>query len=89
MKEGDELVLLRIAQPKHAHRHVEIVFDLGLGPAGHLLNRPCWAVAGSDIEGVDIARVVEMHQLFQALDVAVVEKLLLEVGPWGFGGRTL
>src|SRR4029077_7210812 len=30
-----------------------------------------------------------MHELFQALDVAIVEELFLKVRPWGFGCGTL
>jgi len=34
-----------------------------------------------------ISGVIEVHQLLQALDVAVMEELLLEVRPGSLGGR--
>jgi len=73
-------------------RRVQIVRDLFHRPAGHPLNRSWRAVSGSDREGkAGVARVVEMYELFQALDVAVVKEPLLEV--WfsdaGFSGGTL
>src|SRR5260370_3744591 len=36
-----------------------------------------------------VARIVEMYELLQALNVAVVKEPLLEVRPGGFGSRTL
>src|SRR2546430_13483495 len=49
------------------------------------------AVPGSDVElkCENVARVVEVHELLQALDVAIVEELLLEVRSWSLRGRTL
>ena len=46
---------------------------------------------GSDVElkCENVARVVEVHELLQALDVAIVEELLLEVRSWSLRGRTL
>src|SRR5205807_5092022 len=41
-----------------------------------------WFPAGSALksrEGVHVARVVEVYELFQALDVTIVEELFLEV----------
>src|SRR5258708_21019670 len=43
----------------------------------------------SDLVCILIARIVEMYELLQALNVAVVKESLLEVGPGGFGSRTL
>ena len=37
----------------------------------------------------DVARIVEVDELLQALDVAVVKELLLEVRPGRLGGGTL
>src|SRR6202011_1752878 len=84
-----ELVLILIRQAEVTNRHVDVVRDLGRWPAVHLLSLSCWAVPGSDGEGVDIACVIEMHELLQALDVAVVKELLLEVRPWCFCSGTL
>src|SRR5882762_2704628 len=89
LEEGNDLVLLRIGQPKHTDRHVLVVLDLRHRPAVYLFGFPCWAVPGSDVKGKDIARVVEVDELLQALDVAVVEERLLEVRPGSLGGRTL
>src|ERR1700730_15947565 len=46
-------------------------------------------MSGSDRIRILVARIVEMHELLQALNVAVVKEPLLEVWPGGFGGRTL
>src|SRR5260370_11056169 len=46
-------------------------------------------MSGSDRVRILVARIIEMNELLQALNVAVVEKTLLEVGPGGFGGGTL
>src|SRR6202007_3475329 len=79
-QEGHDLVLLRVRQAEHPRRCVEIVRDLFHRPAGHPLNRPWWAVSGSDRVGeTGVTRVVEMYQLFQALDVAVMKELLLAI----------
>src|ERR1700758_759647 len=91
-QEGNDLVLLRVRQAEHTRRRVEVVRDLFHRPAGHPLNRPWWAVSGSDRVGeTGVTRVVEMYQLFQALDVAVMKELLLEVRfpRAGFGGGAL
>src|SRR5579864_6016303 len=49
-----------------------------------LLSGPCRAVSALDGKWVYITSVVKVDELLQALDVAVVEELLLEVGPWSF-----
>src|SRR6266404_5672997 len=69
--------------------HVKIVLDLGQRPAIYFFGLSFRAVPGSDVEGVDIARVVEVHELLQALDVAVVEELLLKVRPRSLGRGAL
>src|ERR1700730_14413938 len=46
-------------------------------------------MSGGDRVRILVARIVEMYELFQSLNVAVVEKTLLEVGPGSFGRRTL
>ncbi len=92
LQEGDDLVLFRIRQAEHTRRRVEIVWDLFHRPAGHPLDGSWRAVSGSDWLGkAGVARVVEMYELFQALDVAVVKEPLLEVrfSGAGFGGGTL
>src|SRR6202035_2352741 len=61
-------------------------------PAGYPLDCSFRAVSRSDRVGkAGVARVVEMHELLQALDVAVVKERLLEVRFPGasFGGGTL
>src|SRR6201987_299546 len=97
-QEGNDLVLLRVRQAEHPRRCVEIVRHFFHRPAGHPLNRPWWAMSGSDWIGkLGVARIVEVHQLLEALDVAVVEEFLLEVryrlpvrvGQAGYGGGTL
>src|SRR5712664_998688 len=97
-QEGNDLVLFRIRQAEHTRRRVEVVRDLFHRPAGHPLNGSWRAVSGSDVLGkTGVARIVKMYELFQALDVAVMEEFLLEVryripvrvGLAGFGGGTL
>src|SRR5207245_1697594 len=86
LQERDDLVLLLIRQAEIAGRTVEVLRDLRPGPAVHFLGRSRRAVSGGDVEGIEIARIVEVHELLQALDVSIVEELLLEVGPWRLGG---
>src|SRR5258706_5053382 len=71
---------------------VLIVRTLFHRQAGHFLNRSFRAVSGSDVLGkAGVARVVEMYELLQALDVAVMKELFLEIRfpGAGFGGGTL
>src|SRR5207244_9357958 len=89
LQERDDLVLLLIRQAEIAGRTVEVLRNLRPGPAVHFLGRSRRAVSGGDVEGIEIARIVEVHELLQALDVPIVEELLLEVGPWRLGGGTL
>ena len=42
-------------------------------------------VSGSDVERIDIARIVEMHKLLEA----IVEELFLEIRSRRLGGRAL
>ena len=79
LQEGNELVLLRIGQTEPSGRHVYIVRDLGHRPAVDLLDCSRRAMSGSDGERIHVARIVEMHELLQAFDVAVVKELLLEI----------
>src|SRR5258708_11277866 len=46
-------------------------------------------MSGSDRVRILVARIVEMYELLQALNVAVVKEALLEVRTGGFGGGTL
>src|SRR5437588_2465777 len=91
LQEDDELVLLVIRQAEITDRHVDVVRDLRHGPAVYFFGRSLRAVSGRDIELElrDVACVVEVDELLQALDIAVVEELLLEVRPGRLGGRTL
>src|ERR1700730_11021487 len=79
-QEGDDLVLLLIGQAEHPRRCVEIVRHFFHRPAGYFLDRSFRAVSRSDRVGkAGVACVVEMYELLQALDVAVVKERLLEV----------
>jgi hypothetical protein len=89
LQEGNDLVLLLIRQAEFTRRPVNIVRNLGHGPAVHFFGRSCRAVSGSDREWKHVARIVEVDELLQALDVAVVKELLLEVRPGRLGGGTL
>jgi len=89
LEEGHDLVLLRIGQAQLTNRHVKVVGNLGHRPAVYFFGLSCRAVPRSYREGVYVARIIEVYELLQALDVAVVEELLLEVRPWSLGRRTL
>src|SRR5712692_2489449 len=89
LEERNDLVLLRIAQAQLTNRHVKVVGNLGHRPAVYFFGFSCRAVPRSYREGVYVARIIEVHELLQALDVAVVEELLLEVRSWSLRGRTL
>src|ERR1700686_2312125 len=80
LEKCDDLILLRIRQAETAGRHVHILHDFGRRPAGYFFDGACRALSGLNRERVHVARVVEVDELFQALDVAIVEELLLEVG---------
>src|ERR1700722_6861652 len=77
----NDLVLLRIREAEHPRRHVDnlVVVDFGRWPAGYFFDSPWRAVSRRDREWIHVTRVVEMYQLLEALDIAVVKKLLLEI----------
>src|SRR5436190_18812336 len=50
LQEGYDLVLLRIRQAESTGRHVDVVQNLGLRPAGHPFHRSRRAVTGRDRE---------------------------------------
>src|SRR5260370_25259733 len=89
LHESYELVLLGVTEAETADRHRHVLRDLGRRPAGYFFDSSCWAVSASDVELKHVARVVEVHELLQALDIAVVEELLLEVRPRRLGSGTL
>ena len=78
LQEDNDQVFLVIRQAEFTRRHVEIVRDLGQRPAVHFFGRSCRAVSGSDrLCKTRVTRIVEVDELLQALDVAVVKELLL------------
>src|SRR5260370_4231260 len=89
LQEGNDLVLFLVRHAEIPGRHVDVVRDLGHGPAVYFFGRSCRAVPGSDVVLIFVARVVEVDELLQALDVAVMKELLLEVRPRCLGRRTL
>ena len=90
-EERNDQVLLVIRQTEIAGGHVYIVLNLGQRPASNSLDSSRRAV--SRCHGVRIlcvTSVVEMHELFKALDITIVKEPLLEIRFWaGLGGRTL
>src|SRR5712672_227891 len=84
-----DLVLLLIRQAELTNGHVEVVRDLGHRPAIHLFRLSRRAVSRRDVERKHVPRIVEMDELLQALDVAIVKELLLEEGPRRLGSKTL
>src|SRR5438067_1215983 len=91
LQERDNLVFFFIGQAEITGGHIEIVPHLWPGPAVYFFDRSIRAVSGSDVERKPgfVARVVEVDELLQALDVAVVKEFLLEVRPGRLGGGTL
>src|SRR5260370_18159719 len=85
----NDLVLLLICQAKITAGHIDIVRHLWHRPAVYFFGRSWRAMSGSDRVRILVARVVEMYELLQALNVAVVKEALLEVRNGGFGGGTL
>jgi len=79
-----------IGQVQFANGHIDRgPWHLGLGPAVYFLCFVRRTMPGSHGEREDVARIVEMYELFQALDIAIVKELFLEVRPRCFGCGTL
>src|SRR6266481_6100251 len=90
LKERNDLVFLRIRQAEHTDGHVLIVLHLGHRPAVHLFRGARRTMPGSySGKRKSVSGVVEVHQLLQALDVAIVEEFFLEVRSWRLRGGTL
>ena len=89
LQEGHDLVLLLTRQAEIADRHVDVVRDLGSRPAVHLVRRCRRAVPRRDVVRKHVACIVEMDELLQAFDVAVMKELLLEVRPGRLGREKL
>src|ERR1700741_270084 len=91
LQEGYDLVLFLVGQHQVTDCHILVVVYLWHRPAVDFLGGSRRAVSGSDVVHISrfVAGIVEVHELLQALDVAVVEELLLEVRPRSLGGRTL
>ena len=89
-EEDDDLVLLLIRQAEVSDGHVLVLRYFGLRPAVYFFNV---FLPGNcrtfHRERLDVARVVEMYELLQALDVAVVKKFFLEIGAGGLCGWAL
>jgi hypothetical protein len=78
LQEDYDLSFLFIGQTKITERPIDVLRDLGLGPAINFLSSSCRAVSGLYGVCVLIARVIEMDQLFQAFDVTIVKERLLK-----------
>src|SRR2546421_4806040 len=89
LQERDNLVFFQIGQTEITNCPVDIVRHLGPRPAVYFFDRSWRAVSGSNVEPKLGARVVEVDELLQALDVAVVTEHLLKVRPGRLGGGTL
>src|SRR6266849_5508904 len=85
----NDLILLLIRQAKITAGHIDIVRHLWDRPAVYFFGGSWRAMSGSDPVRILVARIVEMYELLQALNVAVVKEALLEVRTGGFGGGTL
>src|SRR5260370_41811378 len=75
----NDLILLLIRQAKITAGHIDIVRHLWHRPAVYFFGGSWRAMSGSDRVRILVARIVEMYELLQALNVAVVKKALLQV----------
>jgi hypothetical protein len=82
-EEGDNQVFFVIAETELPARHVHVVLDFGLGPAGHLFDGSRRAMSGLDGVSENIPRVIEMDEFLQALHIAIMKERLLEGGTIG------
>src|ERR1700680_1825192 len=85
----DDLILLCVRQAQITASHIDIVPHLWHGPAIYFFGRSCGAMSGSHRVRILVARIVEVYELLQALDVAVVKEPLLEIRAGCFGRGTL
>src|SRR4051812_2946261 len=83
LHEGHDQVFLLIRQLEITRRHIDVVRHLRLRPATNSFDGTRRAVSRRDgklqSNRKRVVCVVEVDELFQALDVAVVEELLLEI----------
>src|ERR1700694_4644623 len=79
-EEDDDQVFFVIAQAEVPGRHVDVVLDFRLGPAGHLFDGSRRAVSRLDGVSVNISRVIERDEFLQTLHIAIMKERLLEVG---------
>src|SRR5262249_50723303 len=75
LQEGYDLVFLFIGQPQISNRRVPVLRDLRIWPARHLLSSSAILTTREFV-----ARVVEVDDFLQALEVAIVHVGLDEVG---------
>jgi hypothetical protein len=75
LEEGDEVILLLTGEAEIAARRIEVLRSLRRRPARDLF--PCRTTFAF---GEHISRVVEVHDLLQALEIAVVTVSLYEIG---------
>jgi len=90
LQERDNLVLFLIGQAEITGGHIDIVRHLGPRPAVDFFDGSIRAMSGSNVERKPrfVARVVEVDELLQALDVAIVKEPLLKIRPGRLGGGT-
>src|SRR5260370_4359635 len=84
----NDLIPLLIRQAKITAGHIDIVRHLWHRPAVYFFGGSWRAMSESDRVRIFVARIVEMYELLQALNVAVVKEALLEVRTRGFAGGT-
>src|SRR6266480_5565691 len=91
LQERDNLVFFFIGQTEITGGHIDIVRHLGPRPAVYFFDRSIRAMSGSNVVRKPwfVARVVEVDELLQALDVAIVKELLLEIRPGRLGAWAL
>src|SRR5206468_12252524 len=74
LQERDNRVFFLIGQAEITGGHIDIVRHLGHRPAVYFFGRSIRAMSGSNVVRKPrfVARVVEVDELLQALDVAIV-----------------
>src|ERR1039457_7543207 len=80
LKEGNNFIFLRVCLAKLTDRLVYVIPVLGHGPTCHLFNRSRGALSGLYGESVHIARVIEVDDLLQGRQIAVMHERLDETG---------
>src|SRR5258708_29899617 len=87
LQKRNNVILLLIRQAKISAGHVDIVLYFRDRPAVNFFGRSWRAMSRTDRIRILVARILEMHELLQTLNGAVIKEPLLEVRPGCLGWR--